>query len=397
MKIIGMISGTSVDGIDAAVIDITGRPPELTVKLLAFTCTPFPVDGRQRIFELFDPATGSVDKVCEMNFLIGEWFAQAALQAAQEAGMGIRQVDLIASHGQTIYYMGEPERAVKSTLQIGEAAIIAARTGVTTVADFRVADMAVGGQGAPMVSYVDWLLYRHPQHARALQNIGGIANVTYLPPDANPDQTLSFDTGPGNMMMDYAVQRLTGGAQTFDQDGRLALLGSVHEPLLAELMAHPYLSQPLPKTTGREQFGVFFAEQAWERGAGLGLRDEDILATFTAYTAASIADSYMRFLPAMPKQVIVGGGGANNPTLLNMLRARLPGVDVLCQEDLGYSSDAKEAVAFAVLAYEGIHGRPGNLPSCTFASRRAILGKVVPGENYLSIIRAICAESEQPS
>lgn len=394
MKIIGMISGTSVDGIDAAVVDIHGRAPDLTVELRSFTCTPFPVDGRQRIFELFDPATGRVDKVCEMNFQIGEWFAQAAIQAAQEAGLEMSQVDLIASHGQTIYYMAEPERAMKSTLQIGEAAIIAARTGVTTVADFRVADMAAGGQGAPMVSYVDWLLYRHPLRARALQNIGGIANVTYLPPGAEPEQTLSFDTGPGNMMMDYAVQRLTGGALAFDLGGRLALKGHAHAGLLDELMAHPYLDQPLPKTTGREQFGVFYAEQVWERGLALGLRGEDILATLTAYTAESIADSYRRFLPGMPEEVIVGGGGSNNPTLLEMLRERLPGVAVIRQEDLGYSSDAKEAIAFAVIAYEGIHGRQGNLPSCTFATRPAVLGKIVPGENYLRIIRSVCSESE---
>jgi anhydro-N-acetylmuramic acid kinase len=283
----------------------------------------------------------------------------------------------------------EPDTPVKSTLQLGEAAVIAERTSITTIADFRVADVAAGGQGAPLVSYVDWLLYRHPSRQRAVQNIGGIGNVTYLPAATSTEQVLSFDTGPGNMLIDYAAQQASDGMLTFDRDGKLASQGHVSETLLAQLMTHPYLSQPLPKTTGREQFGVFFAQRIWEQAVKQGLSGVDILATLTAFTAASIADSYRRFLPGPVDEVIVGGGGASNPTMLRMLAERLPNTRVLRQEDLGYLSDAKEAIAFAILAYEGLHGRPGNLPSCTFARHPAVLGKITPGANYRQLLRSL--------
>jgi anhydro-N-acetylmuramic acid kinase len=389
MLILGMISGTSVDGIDAALVEIHGAPPNLEVQLRAFSCASFTPQQRRQIFELFDPLTAPVDKVCQMNFAIGEWFAAAALQAIQSAGLQPGQVDLIASHGQTAYHCMEPDTPVKSTLQLGEAAIIVERTGITTMADFRVADVAAGGQGAPMVSYTDWLLYRHPSRRRAVQNIGGIGNVTYLPVDASPDRVLSFDTGPGNMLIDFAAQQASGGALDFDRDGQLASQGQVDEALLKQLMGHPYLLQHLPKTAGREQFGEFFGRRIWEQAARQGLSHVDLLATLTAFTAASIADSYRRFLPEQPEEVIIGGGGASNPTLLRMLAGYLPGARVLRQEDLGFSSDAKEAVAFAILAYEGLHGRPGNLPSCTFARHPVVLGKINPGANYLDLLRSL--------
>jgi anhydro-N-acetylmuramic acid kinase len=389
MLVIGLISGTSADGIDAAVVEIDGAPPLLSVALRSFTFVPYSAQQRQQIFSLFDPQTSRVDRICQMNFAVGEWFASAALQAMSASGLPAEQIDLIGSHGQTIYHCMEPDAPVRSTLQIGEPAVIAERTGITVVADFRVADVAAGGQGAPLVSYVDWLLYRHPGKRRGLQNIGGIGNVTFLPTGESPEQVLSFDTGPGNMLIDYAAQRLTGGNQTFDDGGRLAAQGQIDQGLLAELMRHPYFDQPLPKTAGREQFGVFFGEQVWERGQALGLNGLDIVATMTAFTAASIADSYRRFLPEMPEEIIVGGGGANNPVLLQMLRQELHPLPVLRQEDLGYSSDAKEAVAFAVIAYETLHGRPGNLPSCTYARHPVVMGKVIPGENFQSLLKCI--------
>jgi len=387
MLIVGLISGTSVDGIDAAVVEIHGAPPHLFAALRSFTFVPFSAGQRQQIFALFDPQTSRVNDICQMNFLIGEWFAAAARQAIADAGLQPADLAAIASHGQTIYHCMEPNTPIRSTLQIGEAAVIAERTGITTVADFRVADIAAGGQGAPMVSYVDWLLYRHAQKTRGLQNIGGIGNVTYLPAGDDAQGTLSFDTGPGNMIIDYMAQRLTNGEKTFDQDGRLAAQGRVSETLLAALMGHPYFSQPLPKTAGREQFGAFFAEQVLEQGHQLGLDGADVIATVTTFTAASIADSYRRFLPKMPDEVIVGGGGASNPVLLDMLRHELAPAQVLRQEDLGFSSDAKEAMAFAILAYETLHGRPGNLPSCTFARQPVVLGKVVPGANFTNLYR----------
>jgi anhydro-N-acetylmuramic acid kinase len=389
MIILGMISGTSVDGIDAALVDIHGAPPKLEVQLRNYSCVPFTPEQRRQIFELFDPLTAPVDRVCQMNFAIGEWFAQAALQAIQAAGLQPGQVDLIASHGQTAYHCMEPGTPVKSTLQLGEAAVIVERTGITTIADFRVADVAAGGQGAPMVSYTDWLLYRHPSRRRAVQNIGGIGNVTYLPLVPLPEQVLSFDTGPGNMLIDFAAQQVSNGGLAFDRDGLLASQGQVDTTLLAQLMAHPYFLQPLPKTTGREQFGEFFGRRIWEQAIQQGFRGVDILATLTAFTAASIADSYQRFLPEQPEEVIVGGGGASNPTLLSMLAGYLPGMRIFRQEDLGFSSDAKEAVAFAILAYEGLHGRPGNLPSCTFARHPTVLGKISPGANYLGLLRSL--------
>ncbi len=380
MKVVGLMSGTSADGVDAAVVEIEGSPPALKVDLLSFTFVPFEREQRARIFALFDPATSDVESICRMNFALGEWFAAAALQAIADAGLMPDDVDLIGSHGQTIYHAVDAEP--RATLQIGEAAVIAARTGITTVADMRVADVAVGGEGAPLVSYVDWLLFRHPTRVRAVQNIGGIANVTYLPADDDPAGVLAFDTGPGNMLIDDAVRRVTSGRSTFDRDGRLAARGEVDEGMLAWLMEHPYLARRPPKTTGREQFGVSFGDRVWEQARQRGLEPVDVIATLTAFTAASIADAYRRFLPCMPDEVIVGGGGANNPTLVAMLRQRLHPARVTSHRDLGMSDDAKEAVAFAVLAYETLHGRPGNLPSCTGARRQVVLGKIVPGGNY---------------
>ncbi|MBC8446733.1 MAG: anhydro-N-acetylmuramic acid kinase [Chloroflexi bacterium] len=389
MRIVGLMSGTSADGVDAAVVEIGGAPPDLSVELLSFTSVPFDAEQRARVFALFDPATGTVDRVCQMNFAIGEWFAAAALQAIQKAGLAPADMALIGSHGQTIYHAVGADSPVKSTLQVGESAVIAARTGITTVADFRVADVAAGGQGAPLVSYVDWLLLRHAERARAVQNLGGIANVTYLPPGDDPANVLAFDTGPGNVLIDDAASRATAGAQTFDQDGLLAAKGDVDETLLAELMAHPYLLHPPPKTSGREQFGTPFGAEVWAQAEARGLRGEDVVATVTAFTAASIADAYRRFLPQVPDEVILGGGGASNPTLVAMLNLRLAPAHVTTHEALGLSSDAKEAVAFAVLAYETIHGRPGNLPACTGAGTQVVLGEITPGANYPQLIRRV--------
>jgi anhydro-N-acetylmuramic acid kinase len=384
--VVGLMSGTSADGVDAAVVELHGAPPNLSATLRSFTCVPFDAGQRATIFHLFDPATGTVDRICQANFAIGEWFAAAALRAIAEAGLEPADVKLIGSHGQTIYHAMEENSPVKSTLQIGEGAVIAARTGITTVSDFRVADVAAGGQGAPLVSYVDWLLLRHPAHVRAVQNIGGIANVTYLPPGDDPGGVLAFDTGPGNLLIDDAASRATGGAQTFDRDGVLATRGRVDGALLAELMAHPYLAQSPPKTTGREQFGAAFGAEIWEAAMRRGLSSEDVVTTLTAFTAASIEKAYRRFLPRLPDEVIFGGGGASNPALVAMLRQRLAPATVVGHEAVGLSSDAKEAMAFAVLAYETIHGRPGNLQRCTGARERVVLGKIVPGKNYQQLV-----------
>jgi anhydro-N-acetylmuramic acid kinase len=391
MKVLGLMSGTSADGIDAALTDITGAPPHLNARLILHTHIPFTSEQRAEIFALFEPTTGSVDRICHMNFQLGEWFAAAALQALAQADLKPTDIDLIGSHGQTIYHAVDADSPIKSTLQIGEEAVIAARTGVTTVADFRVADVAAGGQGAPLVSYVDWLLLRHESRFRSIQNIGGIANVTYLPPGDDDSAVIAFDTGPGNMLIDAAVGRVTDGEQTYDEDGAFAASGKVDRALLAALMAHPFLSQRPPKTTGREQFGMRYANELWSRAQSQGISDADLVATLTAFTSASIADAYRRFLPQMPDEVILGGGGTKNPTLLTLLRKALDPITVTTHEAVGIPDDAKEALAFAVLAYETLHGRPGNLPNCTGASRRAVLGKLTLGANYQSLVRRMRA------
>jgi len=374
--VVGLMSGTSVDSIDAAVCQIEGAPPHLQVELLSFTKVHFDPELRSRIFRAFSPQTGTVELICALNFEIGEAFARAALRAMDEAHLTPDKVRLIGSHGQTIYHL--PRGSVPSTLQIGEAAVIAERTGITTVADFRVADVAAGGQGAPLVSYVDYLLFRHEAKARAVQNIGGIANVTLLPARCSSADVLAFDTGPGNVLIDDAARRATDGQWDYDHDGQLARRGGVHEALLAEWMSHPYLMRPPPKTTGREEFGTQFGDQVWRQAKARGLADEDIVATLTAFTACSIADAHRRFLPPV-EEVILGGGGGYNPTLRRMIERELAPAQVLLHEDLGFSSDSKEALAFAVLAYETWHGRPGNLPSATGASHRAVLGKISLG------------------
>lgn len=394
MIVIGLMSGTSADGIDAAVVDIHGSPPDLSVKLLSFTCAPYTTEQRTQLFSLFDPTTGTVDRICQVNFALGEWFATAALAAAEKAGLSMDNVSLIGSHGQTIYHAVGADSPVRSTLQIGEAAVIVRRTGVTTVADFRVADVAAGGQGAPLVSYVDWLLLRHPTRARAVQNIGGIANVTYLPPGDDPAGVLAFDTGPGNMLIDYAASRATRGEQSLDRDGSLATQGQVDEALLAELLSHPFLLQAPPKTAGREQFGTWFGAQVWAQAQMRGLHSEDVVATLTALTAASIVDAYRRFLPQMPDEVILSGGGARNPVLVAMVRQQLAPKRLIAHEAVGVSGAAKEAVAFAVLAYEAVHGRPGNLPACTGAGSHAILGKIIPGANYRRLMQVALSGKE---
>ncbi len=376
MIVVGLMSGTSADGIDAAVVEITGTPPWLEVRTLAFYMAPWPAPVRRRILAA-GQGRANTGELCRLNFDLGEHFALAALRAIALAGLKPEQVDLIGSHGQTVWHDVDPSGRVTSTLQLGEAAVIAERTGVTTISHFRARDVAAGGQGAPLIAYVDWLLLRHPSRARAVQNIGGIANVTYLPPGDDPGGVIAFDTGPGNMLIDAAAARASGGALTFDRDGELARCGRVDEALLAEWLAHPYFRQPPPKTTGRELFGAPFFERAWAAAQARGLSETDVVATLTALTARSIADAYRRFLPGPVAEVIVGGGGARNPALLALLREGLSPARVLTHEDVGINSDAKEAIAFAVLAYETWHGRPGNLPSVTGARQSVVLGQVV--------------------
>lgn len=382
MIVVGLMSGTSADGIDAAAVEIAGAPPRLSWRLLAHVHAPYEADAQQEILAATDPRTGTVDRLCALHFRLGRALAQAARAAIAAAGLRADEVELIGSHGQTVWHA--PAGPFPATLQLGEAAVIAEETGITTVSNLRARDCAAGGQGAPLVAYVDRLLYAHPSRARAVQNIGGIANVTFLPPTAAGEglAPLAFDTGPGNMLIDDAVRRVTAGRQRYDQGGAMASRGHVHAALLAELLDHPYLRQPPPKTTGREEFGAGLGSRVWERARELGLTADDIVATLTAFTARSIAAAYGDYLPHSPQEVILSGGGAHNPALVGRLRELLAPARVVTSGELGLPVEAKEAVAFALLAYETWHGRPGNLPQATGARHPVVLGQITPGRNW---------------
>ena len=382
--VVGMMSGTSVDGVDAALVEISGTDSEPKVKLLAFENKPYPPQVREKIFSLFTPANATVDKVGYMNFLLGEIYAKSALSVIEKAGMKPEEIDVIGSHGQTIWHAPIPESPdgipVAYTVQIGEGSVIAERTGILTVSDFRVADMAAGGQGAPLVPFSEYLLYRREKETILLQNIGGIGNMTVMPAGAKPRDVFAFDTGPGNMIIDAVISAVTGGEKTYDAGGETAAKGRVCNALLDILKQEPYYRQPLPKTTGREHFGVQYTEKILSWWKENPIPVEDLLATVTDLTAYSIADAYERYV--LPKyrasEIIVGGGGSYNATLLRFMKERFAphGVAVRTQEDLGLSSDAKEAVAFALMADCCMRGKANTLPSGTGAEHPAVMGKI---------------------
>lgn len=376
---VGLMSGTSVDGIDAAAVEILGEPGGdggISVRLLAFENKPYPADVRREIFELFDPARATVDRVGALNVRLGELYADAALSVVGLAGLAPADVSVVGSHGQTIYHA--PEAGF--TVQIGEGAVIAARTGIPCVSDFRPADLAVGGQGAPLVPFTEYLLYREPDRTLLLQNIGGIGNVTVIPAGCGPEDVYAFDTGPGNMLIDGVASLVTGGALAMDAGGALAARGRVSETLLGELRQDAYYAMPVPKSTGRERFGADYVERIVRRGRELGLSDADLTATVTRLTAWSIGDAYDRFIAGRHAAdlMIVGGGGSYNPVLMRDLAAEMAarGVAVATQEAVGGSSDAKEAIAFALLADYAMARQPANLPAATGAARPVVLGKI---------------------
>ena len=375
-KVVGLMSGTSADGVDAALVEIEGCGLHTSFRLIEFITHPFPEDVKSRVFQLFSPSSCSVEDVCEMNFVLGRIFADAALAVIQRAGLKTSEVDLIGSHGQTICHL--PNAQVPSTLQIGEPAVIAHDTGIVTVGDFRVADVAAGGQGAPLVPYVDFLLLSHNEKSRAIQNIGGISNVTVLPAGGSREDILAFDTGPGNMMMDETMRIITNGQKNFDHDGEMASKGTPNHDLLQKLLSHPFIRRQPPKTTGREEFGAHFVRETVSDACRMGISDVDLMATVTAYTGACIHRNYRLFI--LPKyqisEILVCGGGLRNLTLMKFLRERFHSIPVKSVEDFGLMSDAKEAIAFAILANETIHGNPGNVPSATGADHPAVLGKI---------------------
>ncbi len=379
LRVAGLMSGTSVDGVDVAVCDLEGR----TVQVLAFATVPYPPRVREAVLALSDPERGRVDDLCHWNAALGEVFADALVKGVADTGLALDTIDLVGSHGQTVCHLPHGRRlgrrTVRSTLQIGEPSVIAERTGLTVVADFRPRDCAAGGQGAPLVPYADHLLFAHPTRTRAVQNLGGIANVTVLPAGGGIETVLAFDTGPGNMVIDRAAERATEGRRGCDKDGRLAARGFVDQEGVARLLRHPYLKRKPPKTTGRETFGRAFADALYDEMVAAGAAPADVVATATAFTAASVADAYRRHLPAAAGEVLVCGGGARNPVLLQRLKEALAPAEVRVTDEVGLDADAKEAVSFALLARETVRGAAANVPGATGAARPVILGKIVPG------------------
>lgn len=380
MRVAGMISGTSVDGIDVAITEIQGSAARTRIHLLAFDTVPYPKRVRQAILAACNARKISVAEISQLNFLIGRLFGEAVLAVCRRGRIPVKSLELAGSHGQTVYHQGFPTREhgfpVASTLQLGEPAVIAERIGTPVVADFRTSDMAAGGLGAPLVPFMDYITYRHPKRGRAALNIGGIANITLIPAGAGPDAVVALDTGPGNMVLDALVEHFTSGRRHFDRNGEMAARGRVSKELLARLKRHPYLHRSAPKTAGREEFGREFVAGLLAEGQRRRLAPEDMLATAAALTADAIADATRRFARGPLHDLVVSGGGLHNRFVIGRLRAAL-GMNVMTAEDFSIPGDAKEAVLFAILGYHSFRKIPANIPSATGASHPAILGKLV--------------------
>jgi anhydro-N-acetylmuramic acid kinase len=383
MIVAGVMSGTSADGINVALVRIATRSRASTSGKLAFRFLaqaeyPYPKPVRQAVLQAMNATHASVANLARLNFLLAELYAEAVLATQRRFRL---KAELIGCHGQTLYHQGEPAkflgRKLAVTWQTGEGAVIAARVGAPVVSDFRPADMAAGGKGAPLVPFLDYLLYRDQKIGRVVQNIGGIANLTAIPAGASPNQVTAFDTGPGNMVIDAVTDQLF--RQPYDRDGRIAAAGRVLEPVVSDLLRLPFFYRKPPKTAGREEFGREFARQFRQR-CGRASKS-DVVATATALTARSIAEALRRFvLPHRGhfREFVVSGGGANNPTLLAMLANELRPLHltIRASDEFGLPSAAKEAAAFALMAYETWNRRPSNIPSATGAKRPAILGKI---------------------
>ncbi len=386
MKVIGLMSGTSADGVDAALVEIALGDAKPPIRLLADETVPYPPGLRDRILAV--ASGGSTEDVCHLNAYLGELFAEAAVQVARKAGVPLADVNLIGSHGQTIHHLPAPRqegaRAVRSTLQIGEPAVIAERTGVTTIADFRPRDMAAGGEGAPLTPIVHHALFAHPERGRVILNLGGIANLTVLPAGSDLASVTGFDTGPGNVLLDEVV-RVTGlTPKGYDEDGRLAARGKVQSNLLEELLQHPFVRRPPPKSTGREDFGPPFVAEFRRRLDAARASPLDSLATLAAFTIEAVARNLREFV--FPKvevhEVVVTGGGARNAFLMRLLAGAVPRCTVTPVDVLGVPARALEAMAFAWLAYLTATGRPGNLPVVTGARGPRVVGCIVPGRGF---------------
>lgn len=398
--VLGLNSGTSADGVDAVACEIVGSGLDMRVGVLGHVRSAYSPELRRRLLDVMAPAASRTEEICRLETTVGRAFAEAASAAVKK--IGLKRLDLIGSHGQTICHLppggsGSSRRrgrgrsdnnASTGTMQIGDPAIIAARLGVPVVARFRQADMAVGGQGAPLVPWTDYVLFRHARLNRVVQNIGGIANLTWLPAGGGVETVLGFDTGPGNMLIDALVHRFESGRRHFDKGGRQAARGKVDECVLRRLLDHPFLTQPPPKSCGREQFGKPWMDGEIKRFARRRLGPDDWIATATAFAATSIALAYAMFLSARRgryppmDEIILCGGGARNPTLVRQLAGcvsldgRFDHVRMSRTDDYGITAQAKEGVSFAMLAAACVDGVPANLPQVTGARRRVVLGQI---------------------
>lgn len=378
--VIGLMSGTSVDGIDAALVEIKGNGINTKFKELFFKTYPYPKGLKELILKNSLKESSNVEDICRLNFLIGKLFAKAAIKLCNDYGISINEIDLIGSHGQTIHHLPEEKKLfgekIKSTLQIGDPSVIAKLTGVVTVGDFRVGDMALGGQGAPLVPYFDFLTFRSQKVNRALLNIGGISNITLLKKGANIDDVIAFDTGPGNILIDLLTKKFFN--KKFDKDGKIALSGNFNEKLFKRIIEiDDFINKKPPKSTGRERYNEKFLNKALERFNNLPSRD--VITTFTEYTAYSVFFNYQKFLRRICEisELLVSGGGSNNPYLMKYLQKYFGAkVRVKKVENDKMSVDSKEAVCFAIFANETISENPINIPSVTGAKSKTILGKI---------------------
>jgi anhydro-N-acetylmuramic acid kinase len=381
MIVAGVMSGTSADGIDVALVRITGVSKKMQASLIGHSAFPYPPAVRKAVLNTMNSSGARVAELARLNFLLGELYAEAVLRTQRKFGA---KPNLVGCHGQTLYHQGVRAKflgkKIAVTWQTGEGAVIAARTGVPVVSDFRPADMAAGGKGAPLVPYLDYLLYRDARLGRIALNIGGIANVSAIPAGAAPEDVIAFDTGPGNMVIDALASKLFGKA--YDRNGEIAASGQVDERLVRDLLRKPFFRSGPPKTAGREEFGREFARDLLNRFAGnrSELRKRDAVATATAITVRSIRDSVERIVLPLGKfsEMIASGGGTRNPTLMAWLanEMREMGLKLRTSDEFGIPSEAKEAVAFAVLAFNTWNRRPSNLSSATGAKRPAVLGKI---------------------
>ena len=378
---VGLMSGTSIDGIDAVLVRIDGdSSTTLSWSLLAFSTTAYDEDRRKTILEVLEE--GTPDTLCRLHASLGEWFASAVHDVCEAAGVESRELAAIGSHGQTVWHIPPSDVLGGATLQLGDAATLAERTGAPVISDFRSRDVAAGGHGAPLVPWLDQLLFSAVDRRRAIQNLGGMANVTWLPPTGSPEPVIAFDTGPGVVLIDGAVRRASDGALPYDRDGVMALRGQVDESLLTELLDDAYFRAPPPKSTGREHFGRVLLDRVAE-GLNPGTDEEawcDLVATLTAFTARSIAEAYRSWvLPRGLDEIFLVGGGTNNPALVQAITRELAPVPVRDGGDLGVDPDAREALAFAFLAWAHLHQITGNIPSVTGAEAPRVLGSLTPG------------------